>query len=121
TSFAAGESVKPGSRLASVALFTIAALVAAASPSVARADRVVLYPVAGRAAAERADELEDRLAEVIRALGHEVVAPPGGLGTSRPDTAAAMGGVASASGATYVVLPEVEPLRGQYRLQLVVG
>lgn len=112
--------MKPGSRLASLALFTFAVL-AAAPMSVARADRVVLFPVAGRADADRAEEIEDRIADVIRALGHEVASPPGGLGSTRPDTAAAMGGVASASGATYVVLAEVEPLRGQYRLHLVVG
>lgn len=117
--------MKPGSRLASVALFTIAlsttTLVWSASASVAHAERVVLYPVAGRADAERAEAIEDRIADVIRALGHEVVSPPGGLGEARPSTASEMGGVASASGAMYVVTAEVEPLRGQYRLQLVVG
>ncbi|UJR86757.1 hypothetical protein [Sandaracinus amylolyticus] len=111
--------MKPGSRLASLALFTVTLL---AWSSVARADRVVLYPVGGRADEDRLEEIEDRIGDVIRALGHEVITPPGGLrdGT-RPSTAAELGGIATASGATYVVVAEVEPLRGQYRLHLVVG
>lgn len=108
------------------AAFTILAIalvaVSLGAPAVAHADRVVLYPLSGRVDEDRRDELEDRIADVVREVGHEVIAPPGGIGaTSRPETAAQMDGVATASGATYVVLAEVEPLRGQYRLHVRVG
>jgi hypothetical protein len=117
--------VKHGSRRPSIVAFTILAAAAAGlglAPAVAHADRVVLYPVSGRADPDRLEAVEDRIADAIRAAGHEVLAPPGGLGvTDRPSTSAQMGGVATASGATYVVLAEVEPLRGQYRLHVRVG
>jgi hypothetical protein len=111
--------VKPGSRSLLVA-FTIAAL---AWPAAARADRVVLYPLSGRVDEERRGEIEDRVAGVIRALGHEVLSPPGGVtSTDRPpETAAQMGGLATAAGATYVVVAEVEPMPAQYRLHVRVG
>lgn len=114
--------MKHGSRLSCVAAFTIALVAIAGSPSAARADRVVLYPLSGRADADRLEEIEDRMAQVIRDLGHDVLAPPGGVGDrSRPQGSAQMQGVAVAAGADYVLLAEVEPLRGQYRLHLVAG
>lgn len=102
-----------------------AALLAALTlfPSLAHADRVVLYPLSGRAEETRRDELEELLAETLRALDHSVLAPPGGLrpGQELPTTSAELNGVATAAGADYVVLAEMEPLPGQYRLHLRVG
>lgn len=110
------------SALGAFTVLAIALAPAALLPAVAHADRVVLYPLSGRADQDRLDELEDRVADVIREVGHEVIAPPGGLGTTdRPETSAQMDGVATASGATYVVLAEIEPMRGQYRLHVRVG
>ena len=98
------------------------ALVLLSLPSLARADRVVLYPVGGSAPDHRIEEIEERLGSVIRALGHEVLAAPGGLsGGERPSTAAQMSGVATAAGATYVVAADVTPMRGQYQLHIMVG
>jgi hypothetical protein len=121
--------VKHGSRSAAVRSFTMCALATAvalltiaALPAIARAERVVLYPLTGRADEHRIEELEERLETVIRALGHEIVAPPGGIGRgARPSTAAEMEGTATAAGAMYVLLVEIEPMRGQYRLHLRVG
>lgn len=114
--------MKHGSRFPSSVAFTIGAIALVMAPSLARADRAVLYPVTGRADPDRLEAIEDRIADAIRSAGHDVIAPPGGIGvTDRPSTAAQMGGVATASGAAYVVLAEVEPLRGQYRLHLHVG
>jgi len=115
--------VKQSSRSA-LAAFTILAVALAPVllPAVAHADRVVLYPLSGRADQDRLDELEDRVADAIREVGHEVIAPPGGLAsTGRPETSAQMDAVASDAGATYVVLAEIEPMRGQYRLHVRVG
>lgn len=104
-----------------LALFTILATIAFL-PAAARADRVVLYPLTGHADQDRLDDLEDHIATVIRELGHEVVAAPGGLSTiDRPATAAEMEGVATAAGATYVAAIEIEPLRAQYRMHVRVG
>ncbi|MDQ3033688.1 MAG: hypothetical protein M3Y87_14820 [Myxococcota bacterium] len=114
--------MKHGSRLHSSVAFTIAlAILVAITPAIARADRVVLYPVTGRADPDRLEEVEDHVADALRALGHEVVAPPGGISSEPPSTAAQMGGVATASGASYVVIAEIEPLRAQYRLHVRVG
>lgn len=115
--------VKNGSlrdRIDQFAVFAIAFILSL--PAIAHADRVVLYPVTGRADPERLEHIEDELTAAIRDLGHEVLAPPGGLGsTSRPHTAAELSGIATASNAMYVVLAEVEPLRAQYRLHVRVG
>ncbi len=115
--------VKNGSRRERIGWFAFLAVAFLWSlPEVARADRVVLYPVTGRADPERLEHVEDELTAVIRDLGHEVLAPPGGLGSARrPQTSAELGGVATASSAMYVVLAEVEPLRAQYRLHVRVG
>jgi hypothetical protein len=115
--------VKNGSRRERICQFAVLAVAFLLSlPEIARADRVVLYPVTGRADPERLEHVEDELAAAIRDLGHEVLAPPGGLGVDRrPNTAAELGGVATASSAMYVVLAEVEPLRAQYRLHVRVG
>lgn len=103
----------------------LAALIAAITslPSLAHADRVVLYPLSGNAEETRMDEVEDLLAEMVRDLGHEVLAAPGGLrrGDELPSTSAELNGVATAAGADYVVLADIEPLRAQYRLHLRVG
>lgn len=104
-----------------LAAFTILAI-ALAVPAAARADRVVLYPLTGRADQDRLDDLEDHVDRVLRELGHEVLAAPGGLSTiDRPATAAEMEGVATAAGATYVLAIEIEPLRAQYRMHVRVG
>jgi hypothetical protein len=110
--------VKDPSRSFPVA-FTVALL--AGLPSGAHAERVVLYPVGGRADETRIAEIQNRLSDAVRAIGHEPIAPPVGLETARPQTSAQMSGVAAASGATYVLLADVEPMPGQYRLHLRVG
>jgi hypothetical protein len=105
--------VNPRSRL-----FALAALVLSSSlPAVAEADRVVLYSVTGRADDARLAEVEAQLAAVLREQAHTLVLPPS---ASRPLSSAEMEATASAVNATYVVVPEVEPLPGQYRLSLHV-
>lgn len=107
------RGVNPRSRLAA---FTVALLVWAL-PVLAQADRVVLYPVAGRADDARLREIEERMAAILREQGHTLVPPPT---AERPDSSAGMENVAGATNAAYVVVAEVDPLRAQYRLHLAV-
>jgi hypothetical protein len=107
------RAVNFGSR--SVA-FTIAALLWIL-PALAHADRVVLYPLGGRADQDRLDDIEERVAGILRDQGHTLVPP---TNAQRPSTSAAMQSAASAGTAQYVVLADVEPLRGQYRLSIQV-
>ncbi len=112
--------MKPGFLFRLVVVCT--ALVAGAVPGLARADgRAVLYPVTGTRDTRRSDDLEERLVTVLQGLGLEVQGAPGGLAARRPQTAAEMGGVATAAGATYVVLAVMTPGTGEYRLHLTVG
>jgi hypothetical protein len=90
-------------------------------PGGVRADRVVLYPVTGEMDQDQLDEIEDALAAALVRIGHTRASTPGGLRASRPTTAAQMEGAATSAGARYVVLPDVAPMPGQYRLHLVVG
>ncbi len=90
-------------------------LVACAMPSLARADRVVLYPVAGRADQDRLDAIHGLMSDILREQGHTPAPPPS---TERPTTSAAMQAAAGQAG--YVVVAEVEPLRAQYRMQVHV-
>lgn len=96
--------------------FTVVALLWAL-PALAQADRVVLYPVSGRADEARLTQVEEALATLLREQGHTLVPPPV---AQRPTTSAEMEATASAVNAAYVVVAEVEPLRGQYRLNIHV-
>ncbi len=98
------------------AAFTIALLVWAV-PVLAEADRVVLYPLGGDAEQARLDDIEERVATILRDQGHTIVPPPS---ASRPSTSAEMESVASAANASYVVVAQVDPLRGQYRFEIHV-
>jgi len=69
-------------------------LAAFALPSLARADRVVLYPVDGRADQERLDEIHGVLSGILREQGHTLVPPPT---AERPDSSAGMENVAGAT------------------------
>lgn len=92
-------------------------LAAFALPSLARADRVVLYPVDGRADQERLDEIHGVLSGILREQGHTIVPPPS---TERPTTSSAMESAASVTSATYVIVARVDPLRAQYRMHVHV-
>ncbi len=92
--------------------FTVLAVLSAL-PTLAYADRVVLYPVTGRADEARLTELEETLASLLREQGHTLVPPPV---ADRPSNSTEMEATASAVNATYVITAELEPLRGQYRL-----
>lgn len=112
--------MKHASRPSRLAAFTIAAWLALPA-LVAQADRVVLYPIGGDAEPELTEDIEDHVTSVLRALGHEVVGAPGGISATRPQTAAQMGGVATAAGADWVLVIDVEPLRGQYNMHVFAG
>lgn len=100
--------------------FTILALVAALGPAAsARADAVALLPVTGDATQERAEEIEQLASEILREQGHRP-APPSQSHVGENPTSAQMEQVAAASNATYVVALDVEPLRAQYRLHVLV-
>ena len=102
--------------------FTVAtALLFASAPSLAHAEGVVLYPVMGSADHDALDEVEAALAASLVRVGHRRVNTPGGIRATRPTTSAQMEGVVSSAGARYVVLAEIEPLPGQYRLHITVG
>jgi hypothetical protein len=96
--------------------FTLALLVWAI-PVLAQADRVVLYPLGGDAEQARLDAIEEQIATILRAQGHTLVPPPV---AEAPESSAEMNGVAEAVNANYVVVAEVEPLRGQYRFEIHV-
>jgi hypothetical protein len=112
-------------RLASSAVaFTILAIVAGlvtglGPSSSARADAVALLPARGRATPERLEEIEQLVSEVLREQGHRP-APPSQARIAETPSSAEMEQVAAASNAVYVVSLEVEPLRAQYRLHVLV-
>lgn len=102
--------------------FTVATtLLFASAPSLAHAEGVVLYPVMGSADHDALDEVEAALAASLVRVGHRRVNTPGGIRAARPTTSAQMEGVGTAASARYVVLAEIEPLPGQYRLHITVG
>jgi hypothetical protein len=101
------------------AALAVGLVIGVAAP--ARADRVILYPVTGEADADVLDEVEDALAAALGRVGHQRVAAPGGIRASRPTTSAQMDGAATSAGASYVVLPDIALMPGQYRLHLIVG
>jgi hypothetical protein len=103
------------------AFTVLTALLLASSPSRALAEGVVLYPVEGSADADALDEVEAALALALTHAGHRRVTTPGGIRAARPSTAAQMEGVGTAASARYVVLAEIEPMPGQYRLHITVG
>lgn len=105
-------------------VFTSTLVLLAGATSVARADRVVLLPPSGTAEVETLDEIEERLAAAIVAVGHEAVTDSAAVGPSAPpppETANEMRAVAEMQTAGWVVVPRVTPLPGQYRLHLRVG
>lgn len=105
-------------------LFTWTFVLIAAATQVARADRVVLLPPSGTAEVETLDEIEERLAGAIVAVGHEAVTDSAAVGPDAPpppETANEMKAVAEMQNAGWVVVPRVTPLPGQYRLHLRVG
>ncbi len=95
--------------------FTLTALLLL--PSLAQADRVVLFPLGGRAEQERLEEIETAISTILRDQGHTVVAP---TTTNVPNSSAQMESAASTGNAAYVITAEVDPLRGQYRLHITV-
>jgi hypothetical protein len=102
---------------ACVLAFTL--LVALGWTTQARADRVVVVSPAGSATEELRDDVEDRIAEVIRALGHETVSPPNAtdaIGERSLETSEELGEFARTANARFVVVTSIEPLPGQYRL-----
>lgn len=96
--------------------FTVA-LLAWALPCAAHADRVVLYPVTGRAEQDRLDAIHALLGDILREQGHTVVLP---ASAERPLTSSAMEAAASVANASYVVVADVDPLRAQYRMHIHV-
>ena len=106
-------------RDASAAFTVLTALLVASSPSLALAEGVVLYPVEGSADADALDEVEAAL--TLTHAGHRRVTTPGGIRATRPTTSAQMEDVGTAASARYVVLAEIEPMPGQYRLHITVG
>ncbi|MCC6874442.1 MAG: hypothetical protein IT378_09085 [Sandaracinaceae bacterium] len=93
--------------------FTLAAL----APAVAHADRVLLYPVGGRADEDRLETVEQSLATILREQGHTLVPPSD---RRAPASSQAMEQVAAAAQAVYVVTADIEPMPGQYRLHVLV-
>lgn len=93
------------------------AVVALIAPSVALADRVVLYPVDGRADQERLEQIEERITTLLEEQGHTLIAPSV---AERPRGSAAYEAAASGANAQFVIVAEVDPLRAQYRLHLEV-
>lgn len=91
------------------------------APATALADRVVLYPIAGDADPDVLDEVEAALEASLGRVGHTRSPVPGGIRSARPTTSAQMEGVAMSAQARYVVVADVAPMPGQYRLHLVVG
>lgn len=83
----------------------------------AHADRVVLYPIGGRAEQTRLDEIYGLLSTILREQGHTIVPPPSG---ERPRASAAMQSAAEATNAAYVIVARVDPLRAQYRMHVFV-
>lgn len=92
-----------------------------AMPTLAHAERVVLYPVAGDADQDALDEVEDAIEASLRRVGHSRAPTPGGITAARPTTSAQMEGIGTSAQARYVVVASIEPMPGQYRLHLVVG
>lgn len=90
-------------------------LIACAMPSLAHADRVMLYPVAGRADPERLEQVHGVLSDILREQGH-TIAPP--ASAERPTTSSAM--QAAAGQASYVVVANIHPMPAQYRLHVFV-
>lgn len=90
----------------------------------AHADRIVLYPPAGAATDDRRQAVEALMSETLRGLGHDVIAGSAiqrGTTAAQPRTEAEMVEVATANRAQWVLTSEVQPLAGQYRLNLVAG
>ena len=107
-------------RLAASALaFTVLAALAFGTPSSARADAVALLPVSGRATPERLEEVEQLVSDLLREQGHRP-APPSQARVGEAPSSAQMEQIAASSNAIYVVALEVEPLRAQYRLHVLV-
>jgi len=101
------------------ALSLIALLLSAVAPSLARADRVVVYTLGGSVSGDRRDHIEEAVLNAVRALGHTIVTP---TDTSIPATAGEMDGIAIARTADYILIPRVDgTMPGQYRLHLTVG
>ncbi len=102
-----------------LAALALVALFAALAPSVARADRVVVYALGGAVSGDRREHIEEAVLAAVRALGHTVVTP---TDETIPTTAGEMNGVAIARTADYILVPRVDgTMAGQYRLHLTVG
>ncbi len=100
-------------------LVVLSASVLLVAPTTARADRVVVYGLAGEMNDEQLERTEDALLAALRALGHSVATPPGG---APPSTASEMDGIALARSADYVLVPHIDGAGAeQYRLHLTVG
>jgi hypothetical protein len=94
-------------------------LLSAVAPTLARADRVVVYALGGPVSGDRRDHIEEAVLSAVRALGHTVVTP---TDTTVPATAGEMDGIAIARTADYILIPRVDgTMPGQYRLHLTVG
>jgi hypothetical protein len=93
------------------------ALLALFAPAIASADRIVLYPVDGRADQERLEQIEERNLSLLEEQGHSLTSP---TVAQRPRGSAAFEAAASGANAQYVIFAEVDPLRAQYRLHIEV-
>jgi hypothetical protein len=106
---------------------TLVGLLAAACcapASMARADVVVLLPPVGQADDLRRADLEEALTVALRAAGHTLVVGDAirrGALVGEPRTADELVALAQGNGATWTLVSEAHPLRGQYRLLLRAG
>lgn len=112
-----GRIVNGRSRIAAIS-FMVATLISLAAGS-ARADRVIFGEATGNASEERVDAVMEALIAAARDLGHEAEM----LSWSHdiPQTSDEMNAIAAARNATYVVVPQITAMPGQYRLLLRVG
>ncbi len=101
----------------------LAAVVAATglAPAHALAERVVLYPITGDADPDALEEVEAALEASLGRVGHSRSPVPGGIRSVPPATSAQMEGVAMSAQARYVIVGDIAPMAGQYRLHLIVG
>ncbi|MCB9595450.1 MAG: hypothetical protein H6719_22205 [Sandaracinaceae bacterium] len=91
-----------------------------AAPTLAFADSVALLPLQGNVDQDRLDAIEQVVSEVLRAEGHRLAPPPATTRIDHPPSTAQLEAIADSVRANYVLTAEVEPMRGQYRLNVHV-
>src|SRR6185436_20535886 len=82
-------------------------------------DRVILVEATGNAAEERVDAVMDAIMAAIRTMGMDAEILP--WNADVPQTSDEMRSLAQTRNATYIVIPTVNAMPGQYRLSLRVG